>query len=159
MSLAGLAGVSRLVCRVARARLCTTRQPTVTVTRASFLSRSAPAVCRALSSQPALAPQSELGSSKEDQLHLLDKMLYNLDMSLRRNGRVMGYDLNRIVRVIEASGVCSSGQASLVLKCCGQVLVDIDSKTRTEMAVKYFEMFDKLTKLDVSHYNTLLKVN
>ena len=56
--------------------------------------------------------------------------------------------------------MCTPNQALLIIKCCGNVLVDLDKKTRTKIAEKCFNMLKTLpdTLLDISHYNALLKV-
>lgn len=56
--------------------------------------------------------------------------------------------------------MCTPNQALLIIKCCGNVLVDLDKKTRTKIAEKCFNMLKTLpdTPLDISHYNALLKV-
>ena len=66
----------------------------------------------------------------------------------------------QIFSLIEKTGVCTPSQALLVIKCCGNVLVDLDRKSRSKIAEKCFNMLKSLsdTPLDISHYNALLKV-
>ena len=56
--------------------------------------------------------------------------------------------------------MCSPNQALLVIKCCGEVLVDLDRKSRGQIAEKCFSLILSLknTPLDITHYNALLKV-
>ena len=66
----------------------------------------------------------------------------------------------QIFRLLERTGVCSPNQALLVIKCCGEVLVDLDRKSRGQIAEKCFSLIlsMKNTPLDITHYNALLKV-
>ena len=56
--------------------------------------------------------------------------------------------------------MCSSNQALLVIKCCGDVMVDLDKKSRSQVAEKCIKLLASLsdTPLDISHYNAMLKV-
>ena len=56
--------------------------------------------------------------------------------------------------------MCSPNQALLVIKCCGEVLVDLDRRSRGQIAEKCFSLIlgMKNTPLDITHYNALLKV-
>ena len=96
---------------------------------------------------------------KSQQEELLDRNLYKLDMDVRRTGRALTHDLARIVRMIELSGICTANQALLVLRCCGDVLVDIDRESRIKLAETYANVLKKNgVEFDVSHYNALLRV-
>ena len=66
----------------------------------------------------------------------------------------------QIFRLLERTGVCSPNQALLVIKCCGEVLVDLDRRSRGQIAEKCFSLIlsMKNTPLDITHYNALLKV-
>ena len=66
----------------------------------------------------------------------------------------------QIFSLIEKTGVCTPSQALLIIKCCGNFLVDLDRKSRSKIAEKCFNMIKSLsdTPLDISHYNALLKV-
>eukprot|EP00090_Calanus_glacialis_P034548 TRINITY_DN5817_c0_g1_i1.p1 TRINITY_DN5817_c0_g1~~TRINITY_DN5817_c0_g1_i1.p1 ORF type:complete len:1542 (-),score=471.24 TRINITY_DN5817_c0_g1_i1:80-4384(-) len=81
-------------------------------------------------------------------------------MDVRRTGRALTHDLARIVRMIELSGICTANQALLVLRCCGDVLVDIDRESRIKLAETYANVLKKNgVEFDVSHYNALLRVH
>jgi len=96
-------------------------------------------------------------SQKEE---VLDRMLYKLDLDLRRTGRVVSYELEKVVKMIEVSGVCTANQALLLLRCCGDVLVDLDRKTRNKMVERYIQILEKSgVTFDVSHYNAILRVH
>jgi len=96
-------------------------------------------------------------SQKEE---VLDRMLYKLDLDLRRTGRVVSYELEKVVKIIELSGVCTSNQALLLLRCCGNVLVDLDKGTRNKLVERYIQILEKTgVTFDVSHYNAILRVH
>ena len=66
----------------------------------------------------------------------------------------------QIFNLIEKTRVCSSNQALLIIKCCGEVLVDLDRKSRSEITERCIRLIKGLndTPMDISHYNALLKV-
>ena len=90
----------------------------------------------------------------------LDKMLYSLDLSIRKRGRISLQDFSKVVSLVESLQYCSPTQAVLLLRCCGEVLVDEDSLTRTRLVEKILRLVKNINRkdLNISHYNTLLKV-
>ena len=104
--------------------------------------------------------QSEKREVKSQKEEMLDRMLYKLDMDVRRTGRALSFELEKTVRMIEMSGLCTSNQALLVLRCCGEVLVDIDREDRSKLVEIYSDILTKNgVTFDVSHYNALLRVS
>ena len=96
--------------------------------------------------------------SKEEDI--LDRMLYKLDMDVRRTGRALSIELAKAVRMVEQSGSCTANQALLVLRCCGEVLVDIDRGNRTKLVERYAGILRKNgVEFDISHYNAILRVS
>ena len=110
-------------------------------------------------------PETEVGWVKKSQVkskqeERLDRMLYSLDLSIRKRGRIQIMDFDNVFNLIKSLRFCSPSQAVLLLKCCGEVLVDEDREARTGMVEKCLRLLSKINglSLDISHYNTLLKV-
>ena len=91
----------------------------------------------------------------------LEKLLSMLDTSSKKQGRVLEVTLAKVLNIIAATQVCTPSQALLLVKCCGDVLVDVERRKRTELVERYFSLIESFpnSKLDISHYNALLKVN
>ena len=91
----------------------------------------------------------------------LEKLFSVLDTSCRKQGRVLERDMSKVLNIIENIGVCPASQALLLVKCCGDVLVDVERKKRSELVARCFSLIESIpsSKLDISHYNALLKVN
>ena len=105
-------------------------------------------------------PEWEKKTVKSHQEEKMDRMLYKMDMDVRRQGRTVSFELEKIVRMVEKNGVCTANQALLVLRCCGEVLVDLDMKERTKLVESYTEILKQNgVEFDVSHYNALLRVS
>ena len=90
----------------------------------------------------------------------LEKLFSQLETSAKKQGRVLEVSLSKVLNIIEDSQVCTPSRALLLLKCCGDVLVDVERKKRTELAEKCLSLVESIpnSKLDISHYNALLKV-
>ena len=97
---------------------------------------------------------------KRKQEERLDRLFYSLDLSIRKRGRIQIMDFDNVFHLIRSLRFCSSSQAVLLLKCCGEVLVDEDRQGRTGLVEKCLRLLRKIQglDLDISHYNTLLKV-
>ena len=91
----------------------------------------------------------------------LEKLFSVLDTSCRKQRRVLERDMTKVINIIENIGVCPASQALLLVKCCGDVLVDVERKKRSELVGRCFSLIESIptSKLDISHYNALLKVN
>merc|ERR1719369_72080 len=62
--------------------------------------------------------------------------------------------------MVEQSGTCTANQALLVLRCCGEVLVDIDRGNRTKLVERYANILKKNgVEFDINHYNAILRVH
>ena len=98
---------------------------------------------------------------KRKQEERLDKILYSLDLSIRKRGRIQIVDFISVFNLIQNLRFCSESQAVLLLKCCGEVPVDEDRKVRTQLLEKCLRLLQKINglSLDISHYNTVLKVS
>ena len=90
----------------------------------------------------------------------LETLFSLLDQATRRQGRVLARDITRTFNVIERSRHCPASQTLLLIKCCGDVLVDVDRTKRNLLVEKCFSLLESIpgTRLDISHYNALLKV-
>ena len=84
--------------------------------------------------------------------------LYELNTNLGSSGRVYLDQVASIYQKMRNSGACSSNEAVLLLRCCGNFIVDETPATRAEMSEKLWAYFiDNGVSMDTSHYNTLLK--
>ena len=101
--------------------------------------------------------QSQVKSKQEERL---DRLLYSMDLSIRKRGRIGIMDFDNVFNLIKSLRFCSPSQAVLLLKCCGEVLVDEDRQVRTGLLEKCLRLLRRINglSLDISHYNTLLKV-
>jgi len=107
--------------------------------------------------EPEKRKRVTMKSKEED---LLDRMLYKLDLDVRRTGRALSIELEKAAKMIERSGSCTANQALLVLRCCGEVLVDIDKENRTKLLERYLAIIKKSgVQLEISHYNAILRVH
>ena len=90
----------------------------------------------------------------------LEKLFSVLETSFRKQGRVLERDMAKVINIIENTEVCPASQALLLVKCCGDVLVDVERKKRTQLVERCFSLIERIpsSKLDISHYNALLKV-
>ena len=91
----------------------------------------------------------------------LENLFNVLDTSSRKQRRVLERDMVKVINIIENFGSCSASQALLLVKCCGEVLVDVERKKRSRLVERCFSLIESIqsSKLDISHYNALLKVN
>ncbi|NXU16687.1 LPPRC protein, partial [Pardalotus punctatus] len=113
-----------------------------------------------------LAPQEE-GSVKEEPLSEIrtrptwqfDWALNKVDNSVRKTGRVPKTLLLKIFQEISKAGCPGSNQTLLLLRSCGDVLPEVLSPERTELAHMIWDKMKELGAVyDTSHYNALLKV-
>ena len=91
----------------------------------------------------------------------LEVLLSSMEQASRKQSRVLTKDLARALTIIEEVQHCPAGEALLLIKCCGEVLVDMDSRRRSQLVERCFTLLAKVhgSKLDISHYNALLKVD
>ncbi|NWV41350.1 LPPRC protein, partial [Grantiella picta] len=113
-----------------------------------------------------LAPQEE-GSVKEEPVSEIrtrptwhfEWALKKVDNSVRKTGRIPKALLLKIFQEVSKAGCPGSNQTLLLLRSCGDVLPEVLSPERTELA---HVIWDKMKELgavyDTSHYNALLKV-
>ena len=90
----------------------------------------------------------------------LEALLSSMEQVSRKHGRVLARDLARALTIIEELQHCPPGEALLLIKCCGEVLVDVDSSRRSQLVQRCLTLLENVqgSKLDISHYNALLKV-
>jgi len=89
----------------------------------------------------------------------LDRLLYKLDLEMRRTGRVINYDLRDVIATVKRTNFCTSTQALLLIRCCGKAITDETKLSRRERVAEVIPMLKSLLSLDVSHYNAILKVH
>ena len=90
----------------------------------------------------------------------LETLFSKLEQDSRRQGRVLARDLSRTINIIERTQHCPPSQTLLLLKCCGEVLVDVDRAKRSQLVERVLGLLSSIpaSTLDISHYNALLKV-
>ncbi|XP_055339824.1 leucine-rich PPR motif-containing protein, mitochondrial-like [Paramacrobiotus metropolitanus] len=89
-----------------------------------------------------------------------EKSLAKLDMDVKRTGRVSLADFTACYEILKKAESISSQTALLMIRCCGSLLSDLKPVDRIKLTT---ELWDRLvasqTRLDISHYNALLKVH
>ncbi|XP_050423237.1 leucine-rich PPR motif-containing protein, mitochondrial-like [Adelges cooleyi] len=89
----------------------------------------------------------------------VDLQIKKLDDNVRKYGRISKQDVESVIKEIEHSNIATPSQALLVIRCCGILVPDELPENRTILAKKTWDTLVKIgVPLDVSHYNTLLKV-
>ena len=102
--------------------------------------------------------KNENKKSGRGKANIVSDALYELNMNLGSSGRVYLDQVASIYQKMRISGVCSSNEAVLLLRCCGNFIVDETPETRAEMSEKLWTYYiDNGVSMDTSHYNTLLK--
>ncbi|KAG7155734.1 Leucine-rich PPR motif-containing protein-like 3 [Homarus americanus] len=89
----------------------------------------------------------------------IDKALYRIDTDIRRTGRIFKKDIEDIFGEIKALRHATSTQSLLLLRCCGSLVPEELPEVRNKLVQDIWETLHELRiPLDVSHYNTLLRV-
>ena len=84
--------------------------------------------------------------------------LHKLNQEIGLTGRAYLDQVISIFLKMKQSGTFSSNDALLLLRCCGNFLVDETPATRSDISEKLWAHYkDVGVPLDVRHYNTLLK--
>jgi len=89
----------------------------------------------------------------------LDRLLYKLDLEMRRMGRVNVSQVETIIKNMKQANFCTSTQALLLIRTCGRALSDENKSDRRERMQDLVPFLKSVLDLDVSHYNAILKVN
>ena len=102
--------------------------------------------------------QNRENKNTREEKESVNEALHNLNQDVSRTGRVYLDQVVSIFSKIQQNGGCSSNEALLLLRCCGNLIVDETPAKRSEMSEKLWAYYkDKGVQMDVSHYNTLLK--
>ena len=102
--------------------------------------------------------RSESKRSGRGKANIVSDALYEMNMNVGTTGRVYLDQVASIYQKMRISGVCSSNDAALLLRCCGNFIVDETPATRAEMSEKLWAYYiDNGVSIDTSHYNSLLK--
>ncbi|XP_071514137.1 leucine-rich PPR motif-containing protein, mitochondrial isoform X2 [Panulirus ornatus] len=89
----------------------------------------------------------------------IDKALYRIDTDIRRTGRIYKKDIEEIFGEIKALKHASSTQSLLLLRCCGSLVPEELPEVRNKLVQEIWDTLHELRiPLDISHYNTLLRV-
>ena len=84
----------------------------------------------------------------------------NLERGIQQQNRIMRFNLEGVLYMVEKYRECSQSQAMLMIKSCGEVMVDINCVERGHLLQSVLNTLDKAgITLDISLHNTLLKVN
>ncbi|KAF7988527.1 hypothetical protein HCN44_001100 [Aphidius gifuensis] len=103
--------------------------------------------------------QPSLSSSSLSPIQNYEKSYQNLELQLRKSGRALKSDIERILGEIELLHTIPSLDALLLIRCCGKPLIDRNSSECIELVNEVWSTLEKLkVPLDVSHYNALLNV-
>ena len=96
----------------------------------------------------------------QKKLKTLDVVLGSLNVQVDRQGRIGVQDLETLVSRCREINKCSPTQALLILRCFGNILVDVEPSERTPKALDFWKFLeDSECELNPSHYNCLLKVH
>ncbi|XP_045595399.2 leucine-rich PPR motif-containing protein, mitochondrial [Procambarus clarkii] len=108
-----------------------------------------------------LSAQRPVENVRSGQVHTvgIDKALFRIDTEIRRTGRIFKKDIEEIFREIKALKYASSNQSLLLLRCCGSLVPEELPEVRNKLLQEIWDTLLELRiPLDVSHYNTLLRV-
>ena len=84
--------------------------------------------------------------------------LHNLNLSINRTGRVYLNQVMGIFHRMQQTGEYTPTSALLLLRCCGNFMVEEKLSTRADLSEKMWKNYQDMgVKMDTSHYNTLLK--
>ena len=81
-----------------------------------------------------------------------------MDLEMRKFGRVVPLELNSVIKMIHETKYVSSTHAQMLLICCGNVSTDESKETRRNRLNELVPLLHSVLKLDVSHFNAILKV-
>ncbi|XP_050728830.1 leucine-rich PPR motif-containing protein, mitochondrial-like [Eriocheir sinensis] len=113
------------------------------------------AVTRLLSAQR----PAESASSSPSPSQGIDRALYRIDTDIRRTGRIFLRDVEDIFNEIKTLKHASSTQSLLLLRCCGSLVPEEQPEVRNKLVQDIWDTLQDLgVPLDISHYNTLLRV-
>ncbi|GAV05755.1 hypothetical protein RvY_15835 [Ramazzottius varieornatus] len=88
-----------------------------------------------------------------------DRAIVKMDVDVKRSGRVAIGDFSARLEDIKKLGKVSSQNALLMIRCCGTLLPDLNAKDRNKLTDELWTILQKsVDRLDISHYNALLKV-
>ncbi|CAH1737969.1 unnamed protein product [Aphis gossypii] len=89
----------------------------------------------------------------------IDDYIKKLDFDLRRVGRISKREIEEILNEIVITKTATPSQSLMVLRCCGSLVPDELPENRTILVQKIWQAINEIgVPLDISHYNTLLKV-
>ena len=90
----------------------------------------------------------------------LESSIHSLNMFVQKTGRVLVRDLNQVIRSLKSAKHLDPLHALFVLRCCGSQFVDTPKVQRQEYVESWWKtMQDMQVPLDISHYNTLMRVH
>ena len=89
---------------------------------------------------------------------IVSNSLHKLNLNIQRTGRAYIRNVEGIFDAVKARNTCTSNEALLLLRCCGNFLTDEKPSVRAELSEKIWKFLQNSgIQLDTSHYNALLK--
>ncbi|XP_063887839.1 leucine-rich PPR motif-containing protein, mitochondrial-like [Scylla paramamosain] len=114
-----------------------------------------PTLARLLSAQRPVENVSTTSQASQG----IDRALYRIDTDIRRTGRIYLRDVEDIFSEIKTLKHASSTQSLLLLRCCGSLVPEEHPEVRNKLVQDIWNTLQELgVPLDISHYNTLLRV-
>ena len=156
----------RLVPRLARSRCWAGRTvrtrppapPTLLLSEALLPRTISSTSARCVSNVSMLARNEEKIDSNAEAT--LRKYLANMAEDVQKQRRVLEYEVENVLRLVEKLGGCSYADSLLLLRCCGEVLVDADTAARQQLLQHTIDTLQRCgVTLDINHYNTITKVS
>ena len=156
----------RLVPRLVRSRCCAVRTvrtrppapPTLLLSEALLPRTISTTSARCVSNVSMLARNEEKIDSNAEAT--LRKYLANMAEDVQKQRRVLEYEVENVLRLVEKLGGCSYADSLLVLRCCGEVLVDADTAARQQLLQHTIDTLQRCgVTLDINHYNIITKVS
>ena len=91
----------------------------------------------------------------------LDDRFNKLDFNVKKTGRVFKNEVLDVFSHIKSSNDASPTHSLLLLRCCGSLLVDEQPAKRDQLVDEIWSTLKSRidVKLDISHFNALLKVH
>ena len=114
-----------------------------------------------VTNQVASNTQKEVSTNQDNSKNesdIVSNSLHKLNLNIQRTGRAYIRNVDGIFNAVKARNTCTSNEALLLLRCCGNFLTDEKPSVRAELSEKIWKFLQNSgIQLDTSHYNALLK--
>ena len=81
-----------------------------------------------------------------------------MDLEMRKVGRVGPHEFDQVMNLVRSSKFASATHAQMMLRSCGNVSTDESKEMRRKRLDDLVPLLHSVLKLDVSHFNAILKV-